>query len=197
MKRIFIALFILLLGAVFVAMIAANLQTHKSEKKQTVTQKENVTGETVTFTVTEGAHKKWTINAKKAVYYTDNSGATLKDIEGTFFSDEGKPVMAFLAPDGKYVTKDHQVTLTGGVQAHTLKDAPQSLPDQGGETNADAVSLKAPKMSWSSRSNIVTAEGGVDMSHGASGKSQADRCRFTLDLSSISLDGHVKTAMSL
>lgn len=195
LKRVFVSLLILLLGAVVVAMIAASLQTRKMEKVEpVVAEKDNITAKNVSFKVTEGSHKKWAIDAKEAIYFTDNSGATLKNVEGEFYNTEGKAVMRFTAPQGVYYTKDQKVTLTGGVKAFTLEEAGESKAPQGMGKN---VKLLAPKMGWSARSNQVLAEGGVTMTHGEGGKSQSDRCRFTLDLSTISLDGHVRSAMSL
>lgn len=194
-KKLLLTLFVLLLVGVVIAMMTANWQTQDAEKLKAAQQqaqedKSNITGEAVSFTVTEGEQKKWVIDAKEAVYFTDHSGATLKKVTGRFFDKTGKPVLSFTAPAGEYKTKDQQMKLTGGVSVAAIKE-------KTAENTGNDFGLTAPNMAWSSRSNIVVASGGITMKQGKAGTSTAQRCQFALDLSSISLEGGVVSQMGL
>lgn len=181
-------------------------QKSTKEIKTEFLESANVSGEGVSIVVTEGDKKKWTLNAKKILYYQHKNDAKLIGIEGLFFDDEGNPIMRFYAPEGSFINADNQITLTGGVKAKTyqekalsqepLNDAEITEADKAEEAS-DSVELNAPKMQWSSRSKEVVAEGGVKISHGAFGTSQANKCIFTLDLSKLSLTGQASTSISL
>ena len=71
------------------------------------------------------------------------------------------------------INKKHQ----GGVHAESLGES--------------AGKLNAPRMIWNARSDEVVAEGGnVEMKF-PQGTSRAHRCRFTLDFSTLTMEGNV------
>lgn len=155
-------------------------QQEASQKKATMV------GQNTSFTVTEGSVKKWKLDAATAIYSEDNSQALLSDVKGEFYNAEGKPIMGFSAPKGKYLTKNNQVTLSDGVIA-----ASKQKPEAGGKGGT----LTAPTMHWNANTEWVTATGGVTMTF-PEGKSTAQTCQFTLDFSNISLEGGVTSSLS-
>lgn len=143
----------------------------------------DIIGENVTFTITELDRKKWELRVKRAVYDKDRSGARLEEVTGEFYNDEGQPVATFSAPKGKYTNEDKVVTLTHGVTV-------ASIDEKGGK-------LKAPSMTWSSKSEQVMAEGGVELNMGGYATAKAEKCRFSLDFGSVSLMGSARSEISL
>jgi LPS export ABC transporter protein LptC len=158
---------------------ATSLSSQNSEDSTMV-------GHTVSFTVTEGAIKKWKIEAAKAVYNKTHTTAQLSDVKGEFYDAAGKPVLQFNAPTGQYTNKNNAVTLSGGVVAKSTQQVGQG--GKGGQLNA-------PTMTWSAKTNRVTASGGVELTF-PEGKSTAQVCRFTLDFSNISLEGGVTSSIT-
>jgi LPS export ABC transporter protein LptC len=189
-KLIFLALTILLLGGGWAIWNAdQNLKREEDIHKQqqeASRKKPTMVGQNASFTVTEGSVKKWKLDAASATYSEDNSEALLKDVKGEFYDAEGKPILEFSAPNGKYLTKNNQVTLSGGVIA-----ASRQKPEAGGKGGT----LKAPTMYWNAKTELVTATGGATMTF-PEGKSTAQTCRFTLDFSNISLEGGVTSSLS-
>lgn len=194
---------LLIAGAITVSLFEVERDERTAAEYKADAKNDNVTGENVQFIVTEGDLKKWTVKAEKAKYYPNNTGALLDGISGQFFNKQGKPVMAFAAPHGEYSKEDNKIVLTGGVVAQTVMNAAQQPGDVAEKMaaadtgNQDAVKLKAPKMSWSSRSDEVLAEGGVVVTHSLFGHSSAEKCRFSLNLSNIALEGRVASEIML
>ncbi len=142
----------------------------------------DITGENVTFTVTEKEHKKWELQVRETVYYKDQSGANLTNISGTFYNDAGEPVVTFTAPKGTYVDKDKAVVLTDGVTVTSI--------DQSGS------SLKAPSLTWSTKKDQVYASGGIELNMGGYALAHAERCEFSLDFSTVSLLGNARSEIA-
>lgn len=164
-------------------------QTAPPPEKPPVKPDANITGKKVSFTVTEGAQKKYTIDAAQGTYFDDGTGARLITVTGTFFDEAGKPTMNFKAPKGEYRTKDQAVKLQGPVMLDSVKSDAQA--------DANGMHMEANHVSWSTKSKIVTATGGVTMQQSKAGLSKAQTCRFGLDMSNISLEGGVITQMGL
>ncbi len=185
-KWLLILLALFLVGGI-VAIFSAQKDMDKDARSMNEAEWEQTgpkaTGQNVSFVITEGERKKWHLVAEEAQYFEDQSGAKLKNVKGEFFDKNGNPVLTFTAPAGRYVNKENQVQLNGGVVAQS-KD----------EDNR--VNLQAPNMAWSARNDEVVASGGVELEH-QFGASQAERCRFNLDLSNISLEGNVTSEMEL
>lgn len=160
-------------------------QMEETKKRHEATQHSNaMIGRNVSFTVTEGEIKKWKLNAVKAIYNQDRSEADLTDVKGTFYDKKGVPVLTFTAPLGHYASRNNAVILTGGVFA-------KALQVKKGEV---AGELRAPRMLWDAKNNQVTASGGAELNF-AQGKSLAQVCRFTLDFSSVALEGDVSSTI--
>lgn len=218
-KRLILTLLAVFVLGITGAIVNSVIQTLDLEQKSTKDIKReiytsaNISGEGVSIVVTEGDRKKWTLNAKKILYYQNRNDAKLVGIEGLFFDDAGKPIMRFFAPEGNFINEDNEITLTGGVSAKTYQEEMEEAIDQEAETSEialneepekpetpepeDTVELSAPKMQWSSRSKEVVAEGGVKLSHGIFGASTADKCIFTLDLSKLSMQGRATSSIAL
>ncbi|HEY9745047.1 MAG TPA: LPS export ABC transporter periplasmic protein LptC [Oculatellaceae cyanobacterium] len=146
-----------------------------------VSQSPQMIGQNVSFTVTEGEVKKWTLDAVQAVYNEARTEALLEGVQGEFFDPAGKSVLKFTAPKGEWRNKNNEIVLKGGVVAtSTQKD--------GGE-------LRAPTMHWDATDKEVVATGGIELIH-QHGKSLAQTCRFNLDFSKISLQGNVTSTVS-
>lgn len=186
---LFVLIFLLIGGGLAVWNADQKLKQQEALRKQqeeAAQSRANMTGKNASFTVTEGKVKKWKIDAATAVYSEDNAQADLTDVRGEFYDKDGKPVLQFSAPKGKYLTKNNTVTLTGNVIAKSSQQVGQG--GKGGE-------LKAPAMSWNAKSDQVTATGGVELNF-PEGKSTAQTCRFSLDFSNISLEGGVTSSIS-
>lgn len=179
-KKVLIIVFtLLLLGG---GLALWNAQRQVGGEPETASETPVITGERVSFVVTEGEVKKWRLLAKQAVYNESHTEADLIDISGEFYDVSGKPVMEFQAPKGHFTNESNAVVLTGGVVV-------RSLDDLGGI-------LKAPRMTWSESKEDVVAEGGVEMIYPDLGKSNAEIARFALDFSSISLEGNVRSEIT-
>jgi LPS export ABC transporter protein LptC len=166
-------------------------------------QDDEMVAHDVSFVVTEGQIKKWKIIAETAHYNESHTNADLLKVRGEFYDKVGKPVMSFTAPKGIYRHKNHAVTLTGGVLAKTLKDAPMA-PPLGVSAPAsppkeghilDGGEIASPKMIWDAKSDWVNASGGVKLTF-AKGTTTAQACRFNLDFSQLFLRGNVASAIT-
>jgi LPS export ABC transporter protein LptC len=188
--------FLLIIGGGVAAIIFAGNQTEETPnppspseqaaKNQADTDDNNhakVVGKQVTFTITEGAHKRWDILSAKAYYFDNANKATIEGITGTLFNDEGKASATFTAPAGTFDQIGKELVLTGGV---TVKSAEEG-----------AASLTAPQMTWSPKIDKVLAIGGVHMIKKGFGDSTANQCQFKMDFSSIELVGNAQTQMDL
>lgn len=182
-------LLLIILGLLVAAVAGSMFYATQTLKHQQATQittdgdEGDAVGQNVTFTVTEGEHKKWELHVKRAIYFEDHAGADLEGVEGDFFNDAGKAVVHFTAPAGKYLNETKAVTLKGGVIA-------ESTEEDGGK-------VLAPTMTWSTRSKVVQAQGGVNLTMGDTATSKADQCEFALDFSSIDLRGHVESNIDM
>ena len=179
---VIIALLLLLFGGGWAIWNAGQKVAPPPETHQTKNAEESsMVGQNVSFTVTEGAIKKWKIEALKAIYNKTHTTAQLTDVKGEFYDAKGQPVLQFTAPTGQYLNKNNTVTLTGGVIAKSSQQVGQG--GKGGQ-------LIAPTMTWNAKTNGVTASGGVELTF-PEGKSTAQVCRFSLDFSNIVLEGDV------
>ncbi len=142
----------------------------------------DITGENVTFTVTEKEHKKWELRVKETVYYKDQSGANLTEISGEFYNDKGEAVVSFSAPKGTYIDENKAIELTDGVTFKSL--------------DKNSSSLKAPSVTWSTHKDLVYAKGGVELNMGGYALAHADRCEFSLDFSTVSLLGQARSEIA-
>ncbi|MDX2084538.1 MAG: LPS export ABC transporter periplasmic protein LptC [Candidatus Melainabacteria bacterium] len=145
---------------------------------------DNVIAENVSFTFTQGSQKKWDILARQALYFQDNSGAHIRKITGTFYNNAGEAIGTFQAPSGEFRQQTKQVLLTGGVVVHS------SDPKLG-------MTITAPEMRWSAKSDEIMATGGVRLSTEKFGQTTAKQCRFALDFSSLSLEGDAVSSFHL
>lgn len=188
-KLVVLVLALLLLGGSWAIWNAdQKLKREEAWRRQQATVKttDSMTGQNVSFIVTEGKVKKWKLEATQAVYSENKAQATLTEVKGEFYNAAGKPILHFTAPKGVYTSKTNTVTLSGGVVAQSAQST-----EEGGQGGL----LKAPTMHWSSQSDWVTANGGAELSF-PQGKSTAQTCRFTLDFSNISLEGGVSSSLS-
>lgn len=185
---IVIVLLLLVVGGGLAIWNADRKLSNTPSTTQSATQQDDgssMTGQNVSFIVTEGEIKKWKLLAAHAIYNETRTAADLTDVKGEFYDKDGKPVLQFTAPKGHYTNQDNAVTLTGGVVA---KSTQKNL--QGGKGG----DLKAPQMVWSAKTNNVTASGGIELTF-PEGKSTAQTCRFSLDFSKITLEGGVSSSI--
>lgn len=179
---------LLALGLLTLLAVAALIASAPDKQEPVTTNPEdgaespNVVGSNVSFVVTEGERKKWKLVAEKAYYFEDQSGARLEKVHGEFYSPDGEPILKFTAPEGNYRNSNNAVVLTGGVVASSL-----------GKSQGE---LRAPRMVWNAHSKEVTADGGNVVLKFPQGVSRANRCRFTLDFSMVSLEGGVLSEIS-
>lgn len=155
------------------------LESDTQEVTSDLSESDEVIGNNVTITITEADHKKWELRVQKATYFQDQSGARLEGVTGDFFNDVGQPIATFQAPIGEYLNDEKKVTLSEGVVV-------ESTTEDGGR-------LSAPSMTWSARSDQITAAGGVEMDMGGYAKARAERCQFALDFSKVSLIGRARS----
>jgi LPS export ABC transporter protein LptC len=183
-RNLVIIVLLLLLGGGGLAIWNAEQNVSKRPVKAPetqATQGSQMIGHNVSFTVTEGEVKKWTLVALQAIYNESRTEAHLTGVTGQFYDKDGKPVLQFSAPKGEYLNKNNAVELTGGVIAKSTRD--MGAGGKGGE-------LHAPKMVWNAKTDQVTASGGIELTF-PQGKSLAQTCHFTLDFSNIILEGSV------
>lgn len=189
---LFVLIFLLVGGGLAVWNADQKLKREEEQRRRDAVAQTSpsMTGKNASFTVTEGKVKKWKLEAKTATYSEDNAQADLTVVRGEFYDKTGKPILEFTAPKGKYLTKNNTVTLSGGVVA-------KSIEKEGteGSKGGKAGELKAPTMTWNTKSDLVHATGGVELNF-PQGKSTAQTCKFTLDFSNISLEGGVNSAIS-
>jgi LPS export ABC transporter protein LptC len=146
----------------------------------------DVVAEDVAFTFTENATKRWDIRAHRAVYYKNKQGARLEDVQGELYDPRGQLVARFKAPTGKYEEDHKQVELSGGVSVESARKG-----------KGQALTVRAPKMSWNAVSPKILAQGGVSLNAEGFGETRADKAIFTQDFSSIELAGNAVTNFSL
>jgi LPS export ABC transporter protein LptC len=141
-----------------------------------------VTGEDVTFIVTQANRKTWMLHAKQATYSADQRLANLVGVNGEAYDSAEKAVARFTAPAGRYDQQSKIITLLNGVTATSVKDKP--------------VVLKAPTLTWRSSSPDAEATGGITLNNQGFGTSTANTCRFSLDFTRIALTGNAITTVN-
>ncbi len=140
----------------------------------------DIISEDMTLTVTNGPSKAWELNAKQAAYNRSQTEADLATVTGTFYNDEQKAVATFTAPKGHYSDATKSVTL--------LEDVVITATDPD-----NPATLKSPHITWSSRSDKISAEEGVVMVLANTLKSRGQKAQFTLDFSHVRLTGNTTT----
>ncbi len=201
-----IALLLLIFGGGWAIWNAEQKVAPPADTSSSTTQSDaTMIGQNVSFTVTEGAVKKWKLEAEKAVYNKTRTSAQLSNVKGEFYNEKGEPVLQFTAPEGQYTNKNNEVLLSGGVVAHSAHGVIQNTQDtssgpeqleSGTTANGNpGGQLTAPSMRWGAKTKGVTATGGVELTF-PEGKSTAQTCHFTLDFSKITLEGGVASSIT-
>ena len=197
-----IALLLLIFGGGWAIWNAEQKVAPPADTTQTGAKSDaTMVGQNVSFTVTEGAVKKWKLEAEKAVYNKTRTSAQLSQVKGEFYNDQGDPVLQFNAPTGQYTNKNNEVILSGGVVAHSTNGVIQQAPAVNkAESSTPATGnsggqLLAPTMRWGAKTKGVSASGGVELTF-PEGKSTAQTCHFTLDFSKITLEGGVASSIT-
>ncbi len=142
----------------------------------------DIISEDITLTVTNGPSKAWELNAKQAAYNRSQTEAELATVSGTFYNDDEQPVATFTAPKGHYSDKTKAVTL--------LEDVLITATDP-----ENPATLKSPHITWSSKSDTITAQDGVEMVLANTLKSRGQKAQFTLDFSHVRLSGQTTTEL--
>jgi LPS export ABC transporter protein LptC len=140
-----------------------------------------LTGQDVSFTITEAGKKSWTLHADQVTYSPDQRLANLTGVTGQAYDKAEKPTASFSAPAGRYDQVSKWITLLNGVTAKSVGPKP--------------VTLTAPTLSWKSNTPLATASGGVQINNQAFGKSTANTCQFSLDFTHIQLTGNASTTV--
>jgi hypothetical protein len=155
---------------------AADMETTASDQGGS-----DVVSEHVTLTVTEGAAKKWQLVVDKAVYSKQGGEAKLAGVTGEFYGPSGDIVAHFQSPSGLYDEATKAMTLLGGA---TMRSAQE-----------DGALIKAPTLRWSTRSDRVSATGGVvaTVADGLTSKGQS--AEFALDMTDVAFRGGVTTQL--
>jgi LPS export ABC transporter protein LptC len=186
---------LLAVGGIFLLFrdpITAPKPEDKGGKNGSAVQKEaeaGAVGKNVTFTITEAEYKKWDLLVKEARYYPDRTGADLDGVSGKFYNQKGDVMVTFSAPKGvfqglnKKTGQKNVVKLTGGVSV-------KSEQDQG-------MNLTANSMTWANKADQVVADGNVVVEYEGFGTSRADRCRFSLDMSKVALEGNTSSNIQM
>lgn len=179
--------FLLIVGAGVAAILYAQNETKDPVPVAKTTVQEGnaakVVGTDVSFTITEGDHKRWEIHSSKAYYYPNQKGTVLENVTGTLFNDVGEPSATFKAPTGEFSQGEKKIFLSGGVTVVGTGD--------------DPMTLEAPQMEWSPKTEQVVADGGIKMGSQKFGQSTATRCKFSMDFASIALEGNAQTQLDL
>ncbi len=195
-----------IIGAIINAVMQTSEPVTTDPNASTTSRNSDTTmvGEGVSFVVTEGEIKKWEIRAEQANYYPDDSGADLVNVTGEFFDESGVPILSFKAPEGS-TTNKNEVELRGGVIITSIgKNTDEAGPDVGDsnatakttqeqttpqDTNPNGSRLTAPTVSWNTRSDFVEASGGIHVASQGFAVSKSERCKFSLDFSTVELGG--------
>lgn len=146
---------------------------------------EVVKADAITFTVTEGDQKKWDVLVDRAIYYEDQTGAHLKGLKGRFYNASGQPTAEFVAPYGEYDQQKDRFEMRGGVTVKTVAQAAATRQ----------MALQAPTVIWSSGEPFIQANGGVVVQAGQFAQTNAQRAQFSLDMSTIQLQGGTATTI--
>lgn len=141
----------------------------------------DVVSEHVTLTVTEGAVKKWQLVVDTAVYNKQNGEAKLTGVTGEFYGPNGEAIAHFKAPRGLYNESTKSMILMDGATM-------QSVEDNG-------ALIQAPTLKWSTRTDRVTATGGVIATVADGLQSRGQSAEFALDITDVSFTGGVTTQL--
>lgn len=188
-QKLLIGILVLIVGGVIFSIIYSNQQMSEWQSQRQAGQQENpdgkladdVVGEGVSFTITEGDKKRWELKVNQTVYDQDQEWARLKKVSGLFYGDDGEVVAEFESPTGDFNQKKKKIILKDGVVVH-------SVPKK----KSDPVSvLKAPEVTWGSDMDFVLADGGIRLTTEGFGESKARRCKFSMDFTDIRLEGGV------
>ena len=91
--------------------------------------------------------KIWELTAESMDIDTDTQNATLNNLTGTFYEDDGKEVH-IEAPHGFYEPQSKNVKLDGGIKVETT----------------DGASLVSDELEWEAESSILKANGDAKVS---------------------------------
>jgi LPS export ABC transporter protein LptC len=171
----------------------------QAPKTTTPANASKLSGQNVSFTITQNSHKKWELLAKTANYNNDNTDAVLEGVTGLVYNEVGKPIAQFSAPNGVFKAKQNALNLCNGVQATQVTTDSPSLLDVSNPTAAkpEVMTLTADTMAWRGDSPKVLAQGHVRLNQPKQGVSTADKCQFTMDFNQVTLSGHAQSNWSL
>lgn len=141
----------------------------------------DVVSEHVTLTVTEGAAKKWQLVVDTAVYNKHDGEAQLTGVTGEFYGPNGEAIAHFQSPRGLYNETTKSMTLLDGATMRSVE-------------NKGAL-IQAPTLTWSTRSDRVTATGGVIATVAEGLQSRGQSAEFALDMTDVAFRGGVTTQL--
>jgi LPS export ABC transporter protein LptC len=173
---------VVLTGLVLLTLsLAGCREAHQKQALPAPEKPAPLTGQDVTFTITQQGKKSWILHAEHVTYTPDQQLAKLSTVKGQTFRPDGQPVAEFTAPVGEYNQATKTITLRDGVTAKSLGPKP--------------VVLTAPTLTWKGNAPMANATGGVVIQNPSFGKSTANTCEFALDFSHIALQGNATSTV--
>lgn len=193
-RQLILVFFSVVVGGIIISVILGQQQLSQLKNNDANTSQaldgqlsSDVVSEDVTLTVTNGPAKQWELTAKTAVYDRTQTQAALGRVSGTFYGSDETPIATFTAPRGRYDDTTKAVTL--------LADDTQSAKVTGTDPETP-MGLTAPKITWSSRNDLVTASGGALLHLGENLVSRGEQAEFTLDFTEVRLSGQAETLLA-
>ncbi|MDH4379445.1 MAG: LPS export ABC transporter periplasmic protein LptC [Vampirovibrionales bacterium] len=179
---IVLALLAVGVGSAWVAQYQLNSRHANNEEVASNNEgRADVVSEHVTLTVTEGVVKKWQLVVDTAVYNKHDGEAQLTGVTGEFYGASGEPIAHFQSPRGVYDETTKSMTLLDGATMRSVE-------------NKGAL-IQAPTLKWSTRSDRVTATGGVVATVADGLQSRGQRAEFALDMTDVAFTGGVTTQL--
>jgi LPS export ABC transporter protein LptC len=167
-------------GAIFYASFKLMNHPEYLNGKNPENKPENAIGQAITLTETKNGNRKWVMKIQDLHYAKATHMGLMKGVEGLVYDDKNEVMFTFTAPEGVYDKVNSMVSLDKGAKIISPKTQ---------------ASITAPKMKWSSSSDIVEATGGVKMDKQQFGVSQADQAYFAMDFSRIEFRGHLHSSI--
>lgn len=179
-RKIYISIFVILIGIFAWAFIAAGVITRNFNREQLIgtENRQELDISSIILTETKGDKKYWEIYGEKGYYNSDNKVALLENLTGNFYSNNAVS-MSFESSQGTYNEVKKQIIMYNNTHI-VIKDG---------------TSLTCDRLTWSGSDKDIIAQGNIKINRNNELIATAEKAIITPDYAKFRIVGKTVTKL--